>query len=404
MATFAFEAVDATGRTIRSRVEADSQDQAVARLREMHYRVYRMREVRGASPVGWLVQRFRRVRLREMGLFTRQFAVMINAGLSVVRCLDILGTQSGNAYFASILEQVKNDVRAGHSLADALQRAQPVFSELYVNMVRAAEAAGILDTVLDRLAQYLEKEMQVIGQVKSAMTYPILVLCFAMGAVGIIVFYIMPKFSEVFSEMEITLPIYTKILIGSAQWLKTYFWVPFLIIFIAWTSIRAYGRNEKGRYNIDLVKMRVPAVGPLLHKLALSRFSRTLGTLRTAGIPIMRALEIVADTAGNRVVSTAVLEARDRVREGQPLSEPLARHPRIFPVMVTQMIAVGEQTGREDVMLQKISDFYDEEVDAAIKSLTSIIEPLLIVGLGCLVAFIAVSVITPIYDIAGSIK
>lgn len=404
MATFAFEAVDATGRTIRSRLEAESQDQAVARLREMHYRVYRVREVRGLGPLGWLLQRLRRVRLREMALFTRQFAVMINAGLSVVRCLDILGTQSGNAYFAGILEQVKNDVRAGHSLADALQRQQPVFSELYVNMVRAAETAGILDSVLERLAQYLEKEMEVIGKVKSAMTYPLLVLCFAMGAVFIIVFYIMPKFREVFSEMEITLPIYTKIMIYSAEWLKTYFWVPFAIFFGVWAGVRAYGRNEKGRYNIDLFKLRIPAVGPLLHKLALSRFSRTLGTLRAAGIPIMRALEIVADTAGNRVVSSAVLEARDRVREGQPLSEPLARQPRIFPVMVTQMIAVGEQTGREDVMLQKISDFYDEEVDTAIKGLTSIIEPLMIVGLGCLVGFIAVSVITPIYDIAGSIK
>jgi len=266
MATFAFEAVDTTGRTIRSRVEAESEQQALTRLREMHYRVFRVREVRGISPVQWLLQRFRRVRLREMALFTRQFAVMINAGLSVVRCLDILGTQSANAYFSGILEQVKNDVRAGQSLADALQRQQPVFSELYVNMVRAAEAAGILDQVLERLASYLEKEMEVIGKVKSAMTYPVLVLCFALGAVFIIVFYIMPKFREVFTEMDIPLPIYTRIMVYGAEWLKTYFWLPFLIVFLAWVAVRAYGRNEKGRYNIDLLKLRVPAVGVLLHK------------------------------------------------------------------------------------------------------------------------------------------
>jgi type IV pilus assembly protein PilC len=297
---------------------------------------------------------------------------------------------------------VKQDVAGGASLTDALAKYPTVFSSLYVNMVRAAETGGILDQVLDRLAGFLEKEQETRGKIKSAMTYPVVVFVFACLMLIGLVMFVLPKFKEIFNSMQLKLPLGTKIMLGISDAAVSY-WFVFLGVFIAMLiGFRLYARTEKGRMNVDKLKLRIPVFGDLIMKSSVSRFARTFGTLISSGVTVLRALEIVGDTAGNLVLAETISRARGSIKEGDKISTPLFAS-RYFPHMVTQMIAVGEETGRLDQMLLKVSDFYDKEVDAALKALTSLIEPLLIVGLGGIVAMIAISVISPIYELVGSI-
>jgi type IV pilus assembly protein PilC len=335
-------------------------------------------------------------------MFSRQFATMIDAGLSVVKCLDILQKQSRNPKMKDVIGEVKRDVGGGMSLTEALQKHPRIFSPLYVNMIRSAEAAGILDQVLDRLSTFLEKEQETRNKIKSAMMYPAVVFCFALLMLVALLFFVLPKFKGIFETMGLELPLTTRLLLNSSGYITTYWYIALVVLAGGVVLVKTLARTDKGKYAIDAAKLRLPVFGDLMLKTSVSRFARTFGTLISSGVPVLRALEIVADTAGNRVISDTVLRARVSIKEGQKISTPLFGS-KIFPVMVTQMIAVGEETGRLDQMLVKVSNFYDEEVDSTLKSLTSLIEPLMIVGLGFIVGFIAVSVISPIYSLVGSL-
>jgi type IV pilus assembly protein PilC len=343
------------------------------------------------------------VKLRELVLFSRQFATMIDAGLSVVKCLDILQQQCKDPKLKDVIGQTKHDVASGASLTDALGKHPRVFSSLYVNMIRSAEAGGILDKVLDRLATFLEKEQEMRGKIKSAMMYPSVVLMFAGLMLLALLIGVLPKFKTIFESMNLELPFATRALLGFSGFVTNFWYIFLAMVAGAAVAYNLYARTERGHYQIDLIKLRLPVMGDLITKTAISRFARTFGTLIASGVPVLRALEIVAETAGNVVIAQTIGQTRASVKEGEKISTPLLGS-KIFPVMVVQMIAVGEETGRLDSMLVKVSDFYDQEVDATLKGLTSLIEPVMIVGLGAIVGFIAVSVISPIYQLVGSIE
>ena len=394
--------MDQSGRTVAGTMEADSIELVRAKLSDLRYHVLSIRQARARASLQEMLNGFQRVKLRDLVLFSRQFATMIDAGLSVVKCLDILQKQSRNPRLKEVIGQVKHDVGAGTSLTEALQKHPKVFSGLYVNMIRSAEAGGILDQVLDRLSGFLEKEQETRGKVKSAMTYPAVVFSFAMLMLVGLMFFVLPKFKVIFETMGLTLPLTTKIMLNSSDYLQNYWYIALVFMAGMVVFLKVVVKTEKGRYAIDAAKLKVPVFGDLILKTAVSRFARTFGTLISSGVPVLRALEIVSDTAGNLVVSETVGRARTSIKEGDKISTPLFAS-KVFPLMVTQMIAVGEETGRLDQMLAKVANFYDEEVDATLKALTSLIEPMMIVGLGLIVGFIAVSVISPIYSLVGSL-
>jgi type IV pilus assembly protein PilC len=394
--------MDPTGRTVAGTLEADSIELVRAKLSDLRYHVLSIRETKVRAGLQDMLNNMQRVKLRDLVVFSRQFATMIDAGLSVVKCLDILQKQCRNPRLKDVIGQVKHDVAGGTSLTEAVQKHPRVFSALYVNMIRSAEAGGILDTVLDRLATFLEKEQETRSKIKSAMTYPVVVFSFAMLMLIGLLFFVLPKFKGIFEAMNLQLPLTTKLMLNSSDYLQKYWYIALVVIVGSVVFVRAAARTEKGRYGIDAAKLRFPIFGELILKTAVSRFARTFGTLISSGVPVLRALEIVSETAGNLVVSEVVVRARQSIKEGDKISTPLFTS-KVFPVMVTQMIAVGEETGRLDQMLVKVANFYDEEVDSTLKALTSLIEPMMIVGLGLIVGFIAVSVISPIYSLVGSL-
>jgi type IV pilus assembly protein PilC len=394
--------MDPSGRTVSGTLEADSFELVRTKLSDLNYHVLSIRQAKAGNSLKEAFNNMQRVKLRDLVMFSRQFATMIDAGLSVVKCLDILQKQTRNPKMKEVIGEVKRDVAGGMSLTESLQKHPRIFSPLYVNMMRSAEAGGILDIVLDRLSTFLEKEQETRNKIKSAMTYPAVVFCFAMLMVMGLLFFVLPKFKGIFETMGLKLPLTTKILLNSSTYLQQYWYIALVMIIGSVVLIKIFSRTDRGKYAIDSAKLRLPIFGDLILKTSVSRFARTFGTLISSGVPVLRALEIVSDTAGNRVISEIVVRARVSIKEGEKISTPLFGS-RIFPVMVTQMIAIGEETGRLDQMLVKVSNFYDDEVDNTLKSLTSLIEPLMIVGLGLIVGFIAVSVISPIYALVGSI-
>jgi len=401
MPFFQYEALDAAGASIRGRLEAESVEAIRTRLASLHYVVVDIKETRPSNAFNFF-QRFRRVKLKELALFSRQFSAMINAGLSVGKALDILRQQMRDATMREVVTEIKSDVSSGLSLGDGMSRHPKVFSGLYLSMIRAAEAGGVLDEVMDRLSNYLEAEHELKSKVKSAMMYPVLVFGFAMLVLAGLVLFILPNFKFIFDSMNLKLPLSTRILIDGSTWTRDHWYAPLFLMAVFVTGYVIFSRTEKGADTIDGLKLKVPVFGEMMLKLSISRFSRTFSTLISSGVPILRSMEIVMETLGNRVVAKAVQGALRSVKEGDRLSTPLM-NSGIFPPMVTQMMAVGEETGRLDFMLSKVSDFYEREVDATLKGLTSLIEPLMIIGVGAIVAFVAISVISPIYSLVGSI-
>jgi type IV pilus assembly protein PilC len=394
--------MDPSGRTVTGTLEADSFELVRAKLSDLRYHVLSIRSAKSGGGLKEAMANMQRVKLRDLVMFSRQFATMIDAGLSVVKCLDILQKQTRNPKMKEVVAEVKRDVAGGMSLTEALQKHPRIFSGLYVNMIKSAEAGGILDVVLDRLSTFLEKEQETRNKIKSAMTYPAVVFSFAMLMLIGLLFFVLPKFKAIFETMGLDLPLTTKLMLNSSDYLKAYWYIALVFMVGSAVLAKMFAKTEKGRYQIDNLKLRMPIFGDLMLKTGVSRFARTFGTLISSGVPVLRALEIVADTAGNRVISETVNRARHSIKEGEKISTPLFGS-KIFPVMVTQMIAIGEETGRLDQMLVKVANFYDDEVDNTLKSLTSLIEPLMIVGLGLIVGFIAVSVISPIYSLVGSL-
>ncbi len=408
MPSFAYQAKDSTGKSVNGVIEAENERVLRAKLREMNYYVtgITQKQTTGLNAdVGQIFQRFRGVNEQALVVFARQFATMINAGLAMVRCLDVLSVQTEDGVLKPVITAVRREVEGGSTLAAALGKFPKVFSPLFVNMVRAGELGGILDDVLNRLATFLEKDFNLKKKVKSAMTYPAVILVMAVLIVMFLVIFIMPTFVELFAGMNMKLPVPTKILIAFTNGARNpYIFVPTIIAaIVGFFLFNRYTSTQIGRRQYDAFKLKLPVFGILIRKVAISRFCRTLGTLLQSGVPIMQALEIVGKASGNEVVAETVNKVRESVREGESIAVPL-QLSGLFPPLVTQMVAVGEETGNLDGMLSKISDFYDTEVEYMLASLTSLLEPILILIMGFIVGFIVISVFLPLYQIIGNIK
>ncbi|MEK6726834.1 MAG: type II secretion system F family protein [Deltaproteobacteria bacterium] len=342
-----------------------------------------------------------KVSTKDLVVFTRQFATMIDAGLPLVQCLDILSSQQENKSFKAVLTQVKGDVESGSTFADALKKHPMVFDNLYVNLVAAGEVGGILDTILNRLAAYIEKAMKLKSQVKGAMVYPISIITIAaVVIVGLLVFVI-PIFASMFADFGQALPMPTQIVINMSDFLKAWWWLLGGSAYGAFFGFKKYYATEGGKKVIDELVLKLPVFGDLLRKVAVAKFTRTLGTMITSGVPIMDGLEIVAKTAGNKTIETAIMKTRESISAGKTISEPLAQSG-VFPSMVCQMISVGEATGALDNMLNKIADFYDDEVDSAVDAMTALMEPALMAFLGVAVGGLVIAMYLPIFKLAGA--
>ena len=338
---------------------------------------------------------------KDLVIFTRQFSTMIDAGLPLVQGLNILGEQTENKTFRNMLKQITKDVEGGSTLADALGKHSKVFDNLFVNLVAAGEVGGILDTILQRLAAYIEKAEKLKSQIKGAMTYPIVVVGIAVIVIAVIMIFVIPVFQDMFSSFGKALPVPTQVVVAMSDFIKgnIHYMIGGLIVFV-W-ALRRYRKTVSGKRNIDSLLLKLPIFGELIKKVAVARFTRTLGTMVSSGVPILDALEITAKTAGNVIVEEVIFDARSSIAEGQTIAEPLSETD-IFPGMVTQMISVGESTGALDAMLEKIADFYDDEVDATVSAMTSMLEPLLMLFLGGSIGGLVVAMYLPIFQMAAA--
>jgi len=397
MPVFAYEGKLADGTIKKGELEAENKNAAQAQLRKQ-----RITPTKLKTKPKEIVLIKPRVKPKDIVIFTRQFATMINAGLPLVQCLEILGSQVENPTFKEVILKVKSDVEGGTTFAEALARHPKVFDSLYVNLVAAGEIGGVLDTVLNRLAQYMEKAEALKSKVKGAMTYPIIVLAVAFLVVAILMIFVIPTFKDMFTQFGSALPGPTQLVVDLSNFFRTKWWVMIIVIIAVIAGFKYAKTQEKSRLELDRVALKLPIFGPLIKKVAVAKFTRTLGTMITSGVPIMDGLEITAKTAGNKVVENGIIAVRKAISEGKSMAEPL-HDTGIFPGMVVQMISVGEATGALDQMLNKIADFYDEEVDTAVDALTSALEPLLMVFLGGVIGFVVVAMYLPIFRMASAV-
>lgn len=397
MAVFVWEGKLANGTVRKGELEAQNKAAATLMLRRQ-----RIVPTKVKTKPKEIVLFEPKIKTKEIVIFTRQFATMINAGLPLVQCLEILGSQNDNPTFKKVIMQIKQDVEGGATFADALGKHPKVFDNLFVNLVAAGEVGGVLDVVLNRLAQYMEKNEALKAKVKGAMTYPVIVLCVAFGVVALLMLFVIPTFSDMFLQFGSALPGPTQLIVDMSDWFVSSWWMLVLIIVGLIAGFKYAKKQEKGRLFLDRVALRLPIFGPLIRKVAVAKFTRTLGTMISSGVPIMDGLEITARTSGNKVVEHGIITVRQSISEGKSMAEPLEQ-TGIFPGMVVQMISVGEATGALDQMLSKIADFYDEEVDTAVEALTSALEPLLMVFLGGIIGFVVVAMYLPIFEMAGSV-
>ena len=401
MAEFAYEARARTGEVKKGTMTAEDAAAVEERLKGQQLTVVSVKKKLDLSAI----QFGSGVSPKDLVTFTRLFATMIDAGLPLVQCLDILSNQTDNKIFQKVLADVKSSVEQGSTFSDALRKHPKVFDDLYVNLVQAGEVGGILDSIMNRLAVYIEKRVKLVRQVKGAMTYPAIVIVVAGLVIAVLMSFVIPAFEQMFKEFNASaaLPKITQIVIWcSRSFVSNVHW---MVLFIAACSF-AFSYSMKlpqGKKFWHKLMLTLPIMGPVLQKIAVARFTRTLGTLLQSGVPILDALEICAKTSGNVIIEESVMYVRGRVAEGKNMAEPLAERP-IFPTMVVQMIGVGEQTGALDAMLNKIADFYEEEADVAVAAMTSMLEPLLMVFVGGLVGVVMVSMYLPLFDLAGNIK
>ncbi len=404
MATFAYKALDKAGTEAAGTLDADNERLALGRLRDMGYLPLEVREQKVAKGgiLDTLLGIFagKRVKGKDIVTFTRQLSTLIDAGLPLLRSLNVLGEQTENPNFKIQIKDTASSVQGGSTFSDALAKHPKTFNKLYVNMIKAGEAGGVLEVVLTRLAEFSEKEQALKSKVKGAMVYPALVILIGAGVVLFLTIAIIPTFATMFTDIGATLPLPTRIMMGLSDFLKGFWWVNLLAVLAVVVIYKMWVRKEKGKYQVDKIKLKLPILGDLMKKGAISRFSRTLGTLITSGVPILQALLIVKDTAGNEVVSRAMVAVHNSIREGESIAGPLGKSP-VFPPMVVHMIAVGEETGALDTMLIKVSDTYDREVDTMVDALTSILEPILILGMGIVVGFIVIAMYLPIFQMSA---
>ncbi|HTD82561.1 MAG TPA: type II secretion system F family protein [Gemmatimonadaceae bacterium] len=397
MATFTYTARAFNGDLRTATIDAGSRDDVIAQLRKQRLSVVKI-DQDATKKVGR-----GSIKTRDVVIFTRQFSTMINSGLPLVQALTILAEQTDNKALAEVTRKVVFDVESGNTVADALSKHPRAFTNLYVNMVAAGEAGGILDTILMRLATFLEKNDALVRKVKGAMIYPAVIMSVAAIAVVTLLIFVIPVFENMFSSVGLALPLPTRIVIGASRFLKSYWWMLLAIGVVGGYMFKKYYASSNGKLVIDRLLLKMPVLGDVLRKSAVSRFTRTLGTLISSGVSILEGLEITAKTAGNRVIQDAIMQSRTSIAGGDTIAQPLQKS-KVFPPMVISMIAVGEQTGGLDEMLSKIADFYDEEVDAAVSNLLSLLEPIMIVVLGVVVGGMVVAMYLPIFDMINAVQ
>jgi type IV pilus assembly protein PilC len=399
MATvFTWEGKTRQGAVQKGELSANSKDEVIALLRKQNILPINVSAKAKEIKLSFGAPK---VTDKDVVILTRQLATMIDAGLPLVQCLDILGSQTENVTLAKTVVQVRTDVESGSTFAEALKKHPKVFDNLYVNMVAAGEAGGILDTILQRLAAYMEKFARIKKQIKSAMVYPSVILFVAVAVVSLLLVIVVPMLAAMFAESGQALPLPTRITVAFSNFLKGWGGLSLLMGLVGFiVGLQQWRKTEKGLKVTDAIALKLPVAGDLIRKVAVAKFTRTLGTLMTSGVPIMEGLLIVARTAGNKIVEEAILTTRQSVSEGKTLAEPLSKS-KVFPAMVTQMISVGEATGALDNMLTKIADFYDEEVDGAVATLTSLLEPMLMIFLGVTVGFVIVAMYMPIFQMGS---
>ena len=398
MPTFTYTGSGPGGVEKKGKIEASNLTNATAALKRQNIAVASIIEKKGG---GFNITFGGGVKIKDVVIFSRQFATMIDAGLPLVQCLDILSSQQENAEFKSVLIEVKGSVEGGSTFADSLRKHPKVFDDLYVNLIAAGEIGGILDTILNRLCGFMEKSERLKGKIKSAMTYPTAVIVIAAIIVTGLLIFVVPIFQGMFEGMGRALPVPTQIVVNLSNAMKKAWWLIGIIIAGIIIGLKQAYKTPKGRRIMDIVFLKLPIVGDLIKKTAVARFTRTLGTMLSSGVPILEALEIVAKTAGNVVIMEAIMQARTSLSQGKTLAEPLME-TKVFPGMVTQMISVGETTGALDAMLSKIADFYEEEVETAVDGLTALIEPMLMAFLGVAVGGLVIALYLPIFQVAGA--
>jgi type IV pilus assembly protein PilC len=399
MPTFAYEGKTSTGDVKKGKIDASDASAARSQLRKMNINPTSVKESTGISLGGMFKPK---VGTKDLVIFTRQFATMIDSGLPLVQCLDIQSKQAENPTFRTELSAIKDSVESGSTFADALKRFPNTFDEWYQNMIAAGEVGGILDTILNRLAVYLEKADKLKRQIKGALMYPIITVLVAGAVVTVLLVFVVPTFQTMFADMGAALPGLTQMVIDLSNWLQTYWIILFGGIAITLYSLRAYYRTDSGNVVLDKVMLKLPVFGDLLTKVAVARFCRTLGTMLSSGVSILEALDICGRTSGNKVIEFAIVDVRKAISEGRNISDPLME-ARVFPDMVCQMISVGEATGALDVMLNKVADFYEDEVDQAVEALTSLLEPLIMVFLGIIIGGLVIAMYLPIFTMASNV-
>jgi type IV pilus assembly protein PilC len=405
MAEFVWEARGRAGEVKRGTMEAENEAAVQNRLRAQQLNPTKVSKKGFSLNLNLNISIGSGVEAKDLVKFIRQFATMIDAGLPLVQCLEILSNQEPNKIFQAALRDIKSTVEQGATFSDALRRHPKIFDDLFVNLVQAGEVGGILDTILNRLAVYIEKRVKLARQVKGALTYPIAVICILIVVMVVLLTFVIPAFENMFAEFgaKDALPALTKAVIGVSKGFVTYLPVTGVVVTGLVVGAYYFYKNPRGKRMVHGAMLKMPIMGPVLQKIAVARFTRTLGTLLASGVPILDALDIVAKTSGNMVIEEGLMYARARISEGKNMAEPLGEL-KAFPGMVVQMVAVGEQTGALDTMLNKIADFYEEEVDVAVSSLTSLIEPLLMVVVGGMVGLVLVSMYLPIFELAGKIR
>lgn len=407
MAVFVAKARDSKGQSVTKQIEALNITEVRTKLKEQGLFPMEISQKQEYKSIGEMISKklddMKKVKLKDLTIFSRQFATMINAGVSLVRTLNILADQATNVKFKKVIGEIRAKVEEGNSLSDSLKDYPKVFSKLYVSMVRAGETGGVLDEVLDRLAVFLEKQAKLQGQIKSAMVYPIVVTVIAIGIFIFLLVFVLPIFEAMFKSMNAELPAFTQMLINMSVTVRKQGGLVFLGAVGAFYGIKKFIATPQGNRLKDSLLLKAPVFGPLTRKSSVARFTRTLGTLLRSGVPLMAALDIVQDTAGNVFVADAIGKVKEAVREGEGLTKKL-EETGIFPAMVTQMIAIGEETGAMDDMLTRIADFYDNEVEEAVKALTSLLEPLMMVGIGGMVGSIIIGMYLPMFSIIGAIQ
>ena len=399
---YTYKARDKTGNLVSGTLMADNEALVLSRLREMGYTPLEAKKEKSGMKREFSFHPGR-VKLKELSVFSRQFATMVNSGLPILRALSILADQTESPTLQGVLVEVRLDVERGASLSEAFTKHPKAFNNLYVAMVKSGEAGGVLDDVLLRLADMIERDVKLRGKIKSAMTYPVAVLFFVGLIMSAMLLFVVPQFKSIYASLGSQLPLPTRILLMASDAFKTYWYLVFGGAMAFTFALKKYKKTDKGRAVLDAIKLKVPVFGSLFHKTALSRFSSTLGVLLKSGVPILQALDIVSDTVNNKVLSRAVIDVQSSVREGESIAKPLATHP-VFPPMVVQMLAVGEETGQIDTMLEKVAEFYNNEVEASVDALTSLIEPILIAVIGACVGASVIALYMPMFDIIKHIQ